>query len=112
MRCKALQTFKGSREEGLVPRGETFETTGRRARVLAEKGLAEPVEKAEMPEHTDKMERPSYEQKQQPAPDRSWEGSGSWKTLREGGEEVAKVQATAEEAKAWASGDATLDEIQ
>ena len=104
---KALQTFKGTRGEGLVPRGDTFETTERRATLLFGKGLAEPVEKAEAPEYTDKMQRPGYTDK-----DRSWEGSGSWKTLREDGKEVGKVQATAEEAEAWANGEASIDEIQ
>ena len=109
---RALITFKGSREEGLISKGDTFEAGPRRARRHIEAGRAErvedePAEKQERPEYTDKMERPGYEQK-----DRSWEGSGSWKTLYEGGEEVEKVQATAEEADAWASGDATLDDIR
>lgn len=43
---------------------------------------------------------------------RSWEGDGSWKTLYEGGEEVDKVQCSADEADAWANEDLNLSELQ
>lgn len=45
-------------------------------------------------------------------PERSYETSGSWKTLYQDGEEVATVQCSAEEADAWQAGDLSLDEIQ
>lgn len=101
---KATQTFRGNRSEGLVQKGDTFEANPRRAQVLQDRGLAE---KASAPDYADKMQRPGYEEK-----GRSWEGNGSWKTLYEQGEEMAKVQATEEEAEAWANGKASLDEIQ
>ena len=43
--------------------------------------------------------------------DRSWTSSGSWKTLREGGDEVDTVQCTKEEAEGWADGTLSLDDI-
>mgnify|MGYP006424620923 CR=1 FL=1 len=102
-----IRTFKGSRDEGFVSRGETFTTTERRAALHEDVGRAHPMGKAETPAYTDKMQRPEHTDKE-----RSWDASGSWKTLYEGGDEVAKVQATQEEAEAWANRDATLDEIQ
>lgn len=101
---KATQTFRGNRSEGLVQKGDTFEANPRRAQVLQDRGLAE---KASAPDYVDKMERPGYQDKE-----RTWEANGSWKTLYEEGEEVAKVQATEEEAEAWADGTDSLDAIQ
>lgn len=112
----ATQTFRGNRAEGLVQRGDTFEANSRRARVLEERGNAVPAEgesgaeKQSRPEYTDKMQRPQTEDKD--APDRHWEGSGSWKTLYEDGDEVAKVQATKEEADKWASHLLSHEDIQ
>lgn len=45
-------------------------------------------------------------------PDRSWKGDGSWKTLYEDGDEVAKVQCSADDAEAWADGDLDLSDLQ
>lgn len=99
-------TFKGSREEGLISKGDTFEAGERRAQRHIDGGRAERVEKQERPEYTDKMQRPDYTDK------RRFEVNGSWKTLYEGGSEVDTVQCSKEEAEKWASGKLSLHEIQ
>ncbi len=106
---KALRSWYGA--EGMVHSGETVETTDRRAELHVEEGRAVYAEKEQRPDYTTTEQTPEYSTTEQ-TPDRDWEGNGSWKTLYEGGEAIAKVQATKEEAQQWASGTLSTDAIQ
>ena len=108
-RIRALRSFYGA--EGMVHCGETVETTDRRAELHVEEGRAEYLEEEQHPDYTTTEQTPEYSTTEQ-APARDWEGNGSWKTLYEGGEAIAKVQTTKEEAEQWANGDLSTDEIQ
>ncbi len=101
---KALRSWYGA--EGMVHTGDVVETTERLAQIHVEEGRAKRVEG----DYTTTEQAPDYDTTEQ-KPDREWTASGSWKTLYEGGEEVGKAQASAEEANAWTRGDKTLDEI-
>ena len=90
----------------MVHTGDIVETTDRRAGLHVEEGRAVYAEKEQRPEYTTTEQTPSRQTK------RRWKGNGSWKTLLKKGEEVAKVQATQEEAEAWANGTLSLDEIR
>jgi len=53
-----------------------------------------------------------YSPSEADVPDRSFTGSGSWKTLYENGEQVGKAQCSADEAQAWTEGDLTISDIK
>ena len=54
----------------------------------------------------------AYSPSQASVPDRSFTGDGSWKTLYENGEQVGKVQCSAEEAQAWTEGDLSISDLK